>query len=57
MITRQFICEECEEEFDVTWDDSHHVRFCPFCGELLDEDDEDDDDDWDDDDEDEMHWR
>ena len=49
MVTREFICDACDEEFELSWNDEHIVRYCPFCGEFLDEEDEDeDDDDWDD---------
>ena len=52
MITREFICDSCDEVFELSWDDEHLVRYCPFCGDLLDdeedEDDEDDEDEWDD---------
>jgi hypothetical protein len=49
MVIKQFICESCDEEFEISWNDEHVVRHCPFCGDFLNEDEEEDDEDKDDD--------
>ena len=53
MEKKQFKCEECEQEYEIHFEnDFEDPEYCPFCGELNeDDDDDDDDDDWDDDDE------
>jgi rubrerythrin len=46
MKTRQFICESCEEEYEIVWDNEHDPEYCPFCGDMNEdwEDEEEDDD-------------
>jgi rubrerythrin len=48
MKTRQFICDSCEEEYEILWDDEHEPEYCPFCGDM--------NEDWEEDDEDEDEW-
>jgi hypothetical protein len=53
MKAKQFICESCEEEYEIVWDNASEVEYCPFCGEINEdwEDDEEDEDEWDEEDE------
>ena len=50
MIIKQFTCESCDEEFEISWNDEHVAKYCPFCGDFLNEEEDDEDDDEDDED-------
>jgi DNA-directed RNA polymerase subunit RPC12/RpoP len=46
---KEFVCEECDAEFNVEYDFVATPDFCPFCGSKLVYDDRDIDEDWEDD--------
>jgi rubrerythrin len=35
MRNREFVCDECETEFEVLHDKETAPEFCPFCGDKL----------------------
>jgi DNA-directed RNA polymerase subunit RPC12/RpoP len=50
MIDKEYVCEDCDAEFDVDYDFVATPEFCPFCGSKLTYDDKDlDDEDWEED--------
>ena len=49
MMDKEYVCEECDAEFNVEYDFVSTPEFCPFCGNKLIYDDHLVDEDWEDD--------
>jgi len=50
MDEKEFVCEDCDADFNLDYDFVGTPEFCPFCGSKLEYDDKNlDDSDWDDD--------
>ena len=49
MRDREFLCTECEAEFEIVHDESSPPEFCPFCGDKLSFEDDFEDEEWEED--------
>lgn len=47
-VKEEIVCENCEAEFRIEYNEGEHLSMCPFCGAGLDTDQWNEDDRWED---------